>query len=91
VTDDLLTVSRLTRHFPVTRGVPQPLSVHGEGPPAIGPVPYPGAPPYGAPLYGPDGTPLYPGVPPLPAPPGPTDTSATVPVDSGVVPGGEQP
>ena len=30
------------------------------GPPAIGPVPYPGAPPYGAPLYGPDGAPLYP-------------------------------
>ena len=26
----------------------------------------PGAPPYGAPLYAPDGTPLYPGVPPAP-------------------------
>ena len=26
------------------------------------PIPYPGAPPYGAPLYGPDGTPLYPGI-----------------------------
>jgi phospholipid/cholesterol/gamma-HCH transport system substrate-binding protein len=77
--------------FPVTRGVPQPLSVHGEGPPAIGPVPYPGAPPYGAPLYGPDGTPLYPGVPPAPAPPGPAEISPPVPVDSGVVPGGEQP
>ena len=54
--------------FPVTRAVPEPPSVRGEGPPAIGPVPYPGAPPYGAPLYGPDGTPLYPGVPPPPAP-----------------------
>jgi phospholipid/cholesterol/gamma-HCH transport system substrate-binding protein len=66
--------------LPVTRAVPEPLSVHGEGPPAIGPVPYPGAPPYGAPLYGPDGAPLYPGVPPAPAP---------APVDA--VPGGEQP
>jgi phospholipid/cholesterol/gamma-HCH transport system substrate-binding protein len=54
--------------FPVTRAVPQPPSYRGEGPPAIGPVPYPGAPPYGAPLYGPDGTPLYPGVPPAPPP-----------------------
>jgi phospholipid/cholesterol/gamma-HCH transport system substrate-binding protein len=66
--------------LPVTRAVPEPTSVHGEGPPAIGPVPYPGAPPYGAPLYGPDGAPLYPGVPPAPAP---------APVDA--VPGGEQP
>lgn len=59
--------------FPVTRAVPEPPSVRGNGPPAIGPVPYPGAPPYGAPLYGPDGTPLYPGVPPPPppTPPGP--------------------
>jgi phospholipid/cholesterol/gamma-HCH transport system substrate-binding protein len=57
--------------FPVTRGIPQPPSIRGDGPPAIGPVPYPGAPPYGAPLYGPDGTPLYgpppgPAVPPMP-------------------------
>jgi phospholipid/cholesterol/gamma-HCH transport system substrate-binding protein len=58
--------------LPTTRGVPQPPSYRGLGPPAIGPVPYPGAPPYGAPEYGPDGTPLYPGVPPLPGPaPGP--------------------
>ena len=54
--------------FPVTRAVPEPPSIRGAGPPAIGPVPYPGAPPYGAPLYGPDGTPLYPGVPPAPTP-----------------------
>ena len=54
--------------FPVTRAVPEPPSVRGEGPPAIGPVPYPGAPPYGAPQYGPDGAPLYPGVPPSPQP-----------------------
>ena len=40
-------------YFPVTRAVPEPPSIRGQGPPAIGPVPYPGAPPYGAPLYGP--------------------------------------
>jgi phospholipid/cholesterol/gamma-HCH transport system substrate-binding protein len=54
--------------FPVTRAVPEPPSIRGMGPPAIGPVPYPGAPPYGAPLYGSDGSPLYPGVPPPPPP-----------------------
>jgi phospholipid/cholesterol/gamma-HCH transport system substrate-binding protein len=54
--------------FQVTRAVPQPASIRQCLPgPAIGPIPYPGAPPYGAPLYGPDGTPLYP--PPLGAPP----------------------
>jgi phospholipid/cholesterol/gamma-HCH transport system substrate-binding protein len=57
-------------YFPVSRAVPEPPSIRGEGPPAIGPVPYPGAPPYGAPEYGPDGTPLYPPPPgPPPAPP----------------------
>jgi phospholipid/cholesterol/gamma-HCH transport system substrate-binding protein len=53
-------------YFPVTRGVPEPPSIRYLGPPAPGPVPYPGAPPYGAPEYGPDGAPLYPGVPPPP-------------------------
>jgi phospholipid/cholesterol/gamma-HCH transport system substrate-binding protein len=54
--------------FQVTRAVPQPASIRQCLPgPAIGPIPYPGAPPYGAPLYGPDGTPLYP--PALGAPP----------------------
>ena len=57
-------------YFPVTRAVPEPPSIRGMTPPAIGPVPYPGAPPYGAPLYGTGGTPLYPEVPP-PQPPGP--------------------
>lgn len=33
-------------YFPVTRAAPEPPSVHGAGPPAIGPVPYPGAPAY---------------------------------------------
>jgi phospholipid/cholesterol/gamma-HCH transport system substrate-binding protein len=53
-------------YFPVTRAVPEPPSVRGQGPPAIGPVPYPGAPPYGAPQYAPDGTPLYPPPPGAP-------------------------
>ena len=55
-------------YLPVTRAVPEPPSIRGEGPPAIGPVPYPGAPPYGAPQYAPDGTPLYPPPPGAPAP-----------------------
>lgn len=32
--------------FPATKAVPEPPRIRGEGPPAIGPVPYPGAPPY---------------------------------------------
>lgn len=55
-------------YFPTTKGIPEPPRIRYNGPPAPGPVPYPGAPPYGAPEYGPDGTPLYPGVPPLPPP-----------------------
>jgi len=56
--------------FPATRAVPEPPSIRDCIPgPAIGPVPYPGAPPYGAPLYGPGGIPLYPGVPPAAPPP----------------------
>ena len=61
-------------YFPATRGVPEPPSVRQCIPgPAIGPVPYPGAPPYGAPQYGPDGTPLYAGVPPPPPPAEPVE------------------
>jgi phospholipid/cholesterol/gamma-HCH transport system substrate-binding protein len=57
-------------YFPVTKAVPEPPRIRYEGPPAPGPLPaYPGAPPYGAPEYGPDGTPLYPGVPPAPVAP----------------------
>ena len=63
-------------YSPVTRGTPKPPSMyHLNGGPAPGPVPYPGAPPYGAPWYLPDGTPLYPGLPPAipgrPREPGP--------------------
>jgi phospholipid/cholesterol/gamma-HCH transport system substrate-binding protein len=51
--------------FPTTRGIPQPPTLRGQDRgPAPGPIPYPGAPPYGAPMYAPDGTPLYPGEPP---------------------------
>jgi phospholipid/cholesterol/gamma-HCH transport system substrate-binding protein len=42
-------------YFPVTRGVPEPPSIRDHGGPAPGPVPYPGAPPYGAPFNGSDG------------------------------------
>jgi phospholipid/cholesterol/gamma-HCH transport system substrate-binding protein len=56
-------------YLPVTKGIPEPPRIRYNGPPAPGPVPYPGTPPYGAAEYGPDGTPLYPGVPPLPVPP----------------------
>lgn len=55
-------------YFPVTRAVPEPPSVRYPGGPAAGPLPYPGAPPYGATLYAPDGTPLWPGLPPAPPP-----------------------
>ncbi|MCV7154814.1 MCE family protein [Mycolicibacterium pyrenivorans] len=58
--------------LPATRAVPEAPSVRQCIPgPAIGPVPYPGAPPYGAPLYGPGGVPLWPGVAPAQAEPGP--------------------
>ncbi|MFL0278147.1 MCE family protein [Mycobacterium sp. SMC-19] len=51
--------------FPVTRGYPVAPSIRKCLPgPAPGPEPYPGAPPYGAPMYGPGGAPLFPGVPP---------------------------
>jgi phospholipid/cholesterol/gamma-HCH transport system substrate-binding protein len=56
-------------YLPVTKAVPGQPKIRYDGPPAPGPVPYPGAPPYGAPEYGPDGMPSYPGVPPPPVPP----------------------
>jgi phospholipid/cholesterol/gamma-HCH transport system substrate-binding protein len=51
-------------YLPVTRGVPEAPSIRYPGGPAPGPIPYPGAPAYGAPMYAPDGTPLWPGLPP---------------------------
>jgi phospholipid/cholesterol/gamma-HCH transport system substrate-binding protein len=80
--------------FPVTRGTPKPPSFRHQGGPAPGPVPYPGAPPYGAQQYGPDGTPLYPGLPPAPPPgrprePGPPPAGSEPFVPP--FPGGVQP
>ena len=71
-------------YFPVTRAVPQPPSIRACLPgPAPGPIPYPGAPPYGAALYSADGTPLWPGVPPAPTPepppPGPPPAESAPP------------
>jgi phospholipid/cholesterol/gamma-HCH transport system substrate-binding protein len=60
-------------YLPSTRGTPLPPTMKDEGGPAIGPIPYPGAPPYGAQRYAPDGTPLYPGLPPAPPPGRPRD------------------
>ena len=59
-------------YFPVTKGVSEPPRIRYPGGPAPGPLPlYPGAAPYGAPEFAPDGTPLYPPAPGAPPPPGP--------------------
>jgi phospholipid/cholesterol/gamma-HCH transport system substrate-binding protein len=55
-------------YLPISRGRPEAPSIRHPAPPAPGPVPYLGAPPYGAPQYAPDGKPLYPGLPPAPPP-----------------------
>ncbi|MDX1888942.1 MCE family protein [Mycolicibacterium sp. 050158] len=73
-----------TDFLPSTRGIPQPPTLRGQDRgPAPGPIPYPGAPPYGAPMYAADGTPLYPGEPPAP-PPG-------LPREPGPPPPGSEP
>jgi phospholipid/cholesterol/gamma-HCH transport system substrate-binding protein len=65
-------------YLPVTRAVPEPPSIRNLfGGPAPGPIPYPGAPAYGADLYAPDGTPLWPGLPPAPPPMAPRDSGPT--------------
>ncbi|MCX2711287.1 MCE family protein [Mycolicibacterium sp. J2] len=63
--------------FPVTRAVPEQPSIRYPGGPAPGPN-APWEPPYGAPQYGPDGTPLFPGVPPAPA------AAAQAPIPPGI-------
>ncbi|MGV0810197.1 MCE family protein [Mycolicibacterium setense] len=69
-----------TDFFPVTRGLPEPPTLRGQDRgPAPGPIPYPGAPPYGAPMYAQDGAPLYPGEPPAPAPMSPPDPGPAPP------------
>jgi phospholipid/cholesterol/gamma-HCH transport system substrate-binding protein len=65
-------------YLPTTRAVPEPPSIRNLfGGPAPGPIPYPGAPAYGADLYAPDGTPLWPGLPPAPPPMAPKDPGPT--------------
>lgn len=65
-------------YFPVTQAFPKPPGIFNLGGPAPGPPPpYPGGPPYGAPQFGPDGTPLYP--PPPGAPPYPPANNAPAP------------
>ncbi len=73
-------------YFPTTRGVPQPPSIRNGNGPAPGPIPYPGAPPYGAQQYAPDGTPLYPGLPPAPPPGAPRDPKPAPGAEPYVVP-----
>jgi phospholipid/cholesterol/gamma-HCH transport system substrate-binding protein len=74
-------------YLPVTRAVPEPPSIRNLfGGPAPGPIPYPGAPAYGAQLYAPDGTPLWPGLPPAPPPMAPRDPGATPGSEPFVVP-----
>lgn len=73
-------------YFPVTRGTPQPPVIRNlGGGPAPGPIPYPGAPAYGADLYADDGTPLWPGLPPAPPP------SDQPPPDPNAAPPGTEP
>jgi phospholipid/cholesterol/gamma-HCH transport system substrate-binding protein len=81
-------------YYPVTRGIPEPPSIRNPYGTAPGPIPYPGAPPYGASLYAPDGTPLYPGLLTAPPPgrprePGPPPAGSEPFVPS--VPAGSQP
>jgi phospholipid/cholesterol/gamma-HCH transport system substrate-binding protein len=73
-------------YLPTTRGTPEPPRLRGQGPGAPGPIPYPGAPAYGAPEYAPDGTPLYPGLPPAPPPGAPRDPGTTPGSEPFVVP-----
>jgi phospholipid/cholesterol/gamma-HCH transport system substrate-binding protein len=71
-------------YLPVTRAEPEPPSIRYPGGPAPGPIPYPGVPAYGAPMYAPDGTPLWPGLPQgMP--------SASAPPDPNQVPPGAEP
>lgn len=81
-------------YFPVTRGKPWPPSLRHPGGPAPGPVPgtagYNSQSPFGASMYAPDGTPLFPGLPSAPPPgrprePGPLPAGSEpfVPVPSG--------
>jgi phospholipid/cholesterol/gamma-HCH transport system substrate-binding protein len=88
-------------YLPVTRGVPEPPSIRNLfGGPAPGPnagnppavIPAPGDYPYGAPMYNPDGTPIWNNLPPAPPPGAPRDPGATPGSEPFVVPfPGQQP
>jgi phospholipid/cholesterol/gamma-HCH transport system substrate-binding protein len=89
-------------YLPVTRGNPRPPSIRNLfGGPAPGPyvgdpwpkvVPEPGDHPYGAPMYNPDGTPIWNNMPPAPPPGAPRDPGATPGSEPFVVPfPGQQP
>lgn len=81
-------------YFPTTRGTPEPPAVVHFGGPAPGPnvgnppkvIPEPGDYPYGAPMYAPDGTPLWNNLPPAPPPGAPRDPGATPGSEPFVVP-----
>ncbi|MCW2626634.1 MCE family protein [Mycobacterium sp.] len=74
-------------YLPVTRAVPEPPSIRNMfGGPAPGPIPYPGAPPFGAQMYAPDGTPLWLGLPQAPPPMAPRDPGPTPGSEPFVVP-----
>ncbi|BBZ32193.1 MCE family protein [Mycolicibacterium confluentis] len=82
-------------YFPTTRGIPQPPSIRNLfGGPAPGPnagnppkvIPEPGDYPYGAPMYGPDGTPLWNNLPPAPPPGAPKDPGPRPGTEPFVVP-----
>ncbi len=83
-------------YLPVTRGVPEPPSVRNLfGGPAPGPnagepwpkvIPEPGDYPYGAPMYNPDGTPIWNNLPPAPPPGEPKDPGPRPGTEPFVVP-----
>ncbi len=88
-------------YLPTTRGIPEPPSIRNLfGGPAPGPNvgnpppvwPGPGDYPYGAPMYAPDGTPLWNNLPPAPPPGAPKDPGPRPGTEPFVVPfPGQQP
>ncbi|MET0705074.1 MAG: MCE family protein [Mycobacterium sp.] len=88
-------------YLPVTRGVPEPPSIRNVfGGPAPGPtvgnppkvIPEPGDYPYGAPMYNPDGTPIWNNLPPAPPPGDPVAPGPRPGTEPFVVPfPGQQP
>ncbi len=82
----------IANYFPVTKANPEPPRIRYPGGPAPGPLPpYPGAPPYGAPEYGPDGTPLYPPPPGVSPPSAPAAPPLSAPAAPPSPPSEDQP